>query len=195
MWFIGTTQPNFNKTAGEYEFSTYLSRNEKLDIIKRLDDGTLTLPLCIGHAGGNHANFEVPKQWRTGEIEFGFLDGTGALMVFGKIDEARIETKALSKDIKEGNRPWGLSLWTEYMRHSNRAITDKRVTHVGITPNPDLADYGTFIYYSGDNRHAVLRKVRDHYLKEEKSFVTDKVKSMLSELSVAGSDLGVYFIF
>lgn len=193
MWFVGTTQPHFEKTAEEFAFSTFLSRDEKLNIVNRLDSGELKLPLCIGHAGGNHANFEVPEDWRMGGVEFAFLDGNGALMMFGQVDEGRLEAKALSKDIKDNKTPWGLSLWTEYGEHADGMVVDKNVTHVGVTPNPDLAEYCTYIHHCGPNRDAVLRTVRDLYLKEEGSFATEKTRALFAHLSTAGSDLGMYF--
>lgn len=180
---LSTSQPWLKQCGGLREHTTMLTEIERLDFVKDLASGKLgVLPLCIDHAGGDDPNnaalrdgepFEVPGYLIIGRVVHGIVRPNGQLLTVNEHYHERPETKAIIKDLNSG-RAWGVSLCTNLvMKADMTKIYSKKVTHVGVTRDPEYGDHNTWIHLAATNWPAFYAQLAELIVREPGWYMSD----------------------
>jgi hypothetical protein len=151
LYLYGTAQPHMRDVE---IYPKHLTSQLMLDEKRAFADSVATheagfIPVCIDHAGaergeGELGRFVVPGTLQIGRVVMAGVRPNGDLMVQLEIFFDRAEARAVADGIRNRKERWGLSLCTNLkLSGAGDRIIDKRVTHVGLTQDPEFANDGT----------------------------------------------------
>lgn len=151
LYLYGTAQPHMaDVDIYPSHLTSQLTRQEKrafADSVATHEAGFI--PVCIDHAGAEHGagepgKFQVPGQLQIGRTVLAGVRPTGDLMTGVEIFFDRPEARAVAEGIRDRKEKWGFSLCTNLkLSPDGKRIVDKRVTHIGLTRDPEFANDGT----------------------------------------------------
>lgn len=167
--FLGSMQPPWPKAREPSYRGTVLTRGEKLAFINAYTFAH-PIPLCIDHAGGNSPHFEVPPDRVIGFVTGALVDHEDNCLITGYVDQKRPEMRQIIADMMVHRKKWGLSAYTRFEYENERRDTvrpgSKRITHVGVTLNPDFAEEDSYIFEYSTNPTAIARVVREREIQQ-----------------------------
>lgn len=170
-----------------------LTLSERINFVDELANGTIAfLPLCIDHAGGDQVPapasastdrtpFEVPGALVIGRTVHGLVRHNGQLLTVGEIFYERPESRQLIEGIQAGER-WGVSLCTNLvMDRAQTTVLSKRVTHIGITRDPEFGDENTWIHLAAMSWPAFYEKLAtDFVAKEPNMYMSARLRELVA---------------
>lgn len=173
IFFMGSVQPvsNWFKQTG-YEGS-YLSRGRKLQMVAKYGrDERGPTPICLEHPPTKGADKEHGTHDRDviGYVTGMMMDKSENLIVTAFLYGDRPEVRAAYGEMIGGGRIYGLSAGTFYYEDTppdgrGRGLpidATKEFAHIALTPNPDMAEEGSWIYYFGPNEAGISRIIQEH---------------------------------
>lgn len=176
--FVGCAQPLMPGSDSAAYNGTFLSPDDKRVIV----DQSPLLPIPVDHGSGQATGYEVGRDEQVGRVTGYFVDPSNQnLMVVGELFHDSDDAKRIAYD-QLTNGAWGLSLWTEYDRDKVWNISNKQVTHVGITKHPDLGEHGTWIKHWSHSKALLDRELRNRYLSEPGVHMSRSLRERLGTL-------------
>jgi hypothetical protein len=161
MYFISKPQPiipSENKTLNELFLNDSQKKETILKFAKIKKQGKI-LPICVDHAGGDQYGFIVPKDKIVGKVNDLILNKNGELIASSELFKNTI-SKTLVQDMMLNNKiKWGVSVWIDIDSKNNK----KALTHLAITKDPGLGQYGSYIYQFSHDKDIIDRELYKHY--------------------------------
>lgn len=196
--FLATAQPFSKQCDGYGVVTTLLTRGDRVILAQDASDSKLGhIPCVIDHAGANMQGkspkapgfFKVPPEMVIGRLIAALVRANGHLLVIGELYAERSETQMIMKDLISGKHRWGVSLCTDYMEHATtRRISDKRVSHVGITKNPEYGDEGTWFHIVSGSKKFFYDKLDENIIRNEPGmFVPDSLREIIKRARNPGT--------
>lgn len=165
---------------------------ERIAFVDALGDGTAGfLPLCIDHAGGDQhppdpargdmTPFEVPGSLVTGRVVHAAVRQNGQLLIIGEMFFERPESRQIIADIEAGHY-WGVSLCTNLTMDADMTtVYSKRVTHIGVTKDPEFGAENTWIHLAATNWPAFYRELATNFIaKEPNMYMSAGLRAMVA---------------
>lgn len=193
MQFLATAQPFLVQCEGPRQHTSLLTGLERTEFVDDLASGALgVLPLCIDHAGGDDpalaaagaagsAPFAVPGALVIGRVVHAAVRPNGQLLVFGEMFFERAESRNIADDIRAGQH-WGVSLCTNLLMEADMTkVYSKRVTHVGVTRDPEYGAQNTWIHLAATNWPVFYRTFAADFVdKEPGMYMSQSLRDMVT---------------
>lgn len=173
MYFIANLQPRLNDINKVSGFLTY---NEKKKIINEFEENKLNgkeLYLCDEHGGGNKPGFQLSKNQHLGKVNDMIINQNGDLMINCEMFNNE-KYKKMKEEMLNKTQLYGVSVWIDLQSNPdtsdhNNLFLKKQLSHVAITIDPGLGDYGAYIHEWGENKLKIDNIFKDtHYKFSEK---------------------------
>jgi hypothetical protein len=190
MYHIGTVAPflpEANLPRDRTPYPTFEERCEWADSVAARQTGFL--PLCIDHAGGERPDapvnaqgmFEVPPEKQIGRVVDALVRPNGDLLCISELYYDRAETHGIIDDLRAGRR-WGLSLCTNYkILPDTGRVLSKRITHLGVTQNPEFGPENSWIHYAHTSWEGVDDTLQTLMDREPGMYVPSGTRTRLRE--------------
>jgi hypothetical protein len=113
--------------------------------------------------------------------------GKGDLLIIGESFYDRPETQRILDDLEaRADPPWGLSLCTnmDYLEEEGLVLS-KKITHVGVTRNPEFGPENTYIHYWSRDWRAIDRELQRFMEREPDLYVPAPTRERLQARALA----------
>lgn len=167
MFFLATLQADLPETHDDTYRGVWFTKAEKKDVILKFYKLNQTIPLSVDHTADKEYGSVIPTDKRVGRVLDLFMDKDGHLV--GKCCITNRDTVLrLTKGSYIDNEKWGVSLRIDWCLPGGIECDkiEKMLTHVAVTTDPYLADYGSFVHHWSTNEKTIDRAIHREYYSE-----------------------------